>query len=88
MAGIAVARTEALRVEKALLLKSEDDIRHGRERLRHQQELLQQLLARGRDTRQADRLVELMKATLVQWERHHVMIVERIAYLERVDRDC
>ena len=82
MAGSPGQRAEALRAEKALLVKSEDDIRLGRERLRHQQDLLQELQADGHDTEQAQRLVELMKATLVEWERHHVMIAERIAYLE------
>jgi hypothetical protein len=78
----AAQRAEELRAEKALLVKSRDDIDRGRLRLRHQENLLLELRADGHDLRQAERLAELMKATLVEWERHHVMIAERIAYLE------
>lgn len=84
MAGNAATRAEELRAERALLVKSENDIRNGRERLRNQEHLLEGLRANGHDTNQAERLVELMKATLVEWEHHHVMIADRIAYLESV----
>jgi hypothetical protein len=80
--GNAADRAEELASEKALLVKSENDILRGRQRLHHQESLLLELQAEGHDTRQAERLVELLKATLVEWERHHVMIAERIAYLE------
>lgn len=82
MTGNPVQRARELAAEKALLVKSENDIRLGRQRLRHQESLLTELRADGHDTGQAERLVELMKATLVEWERHHVMIAERIVYLE------
>jgi len=82
MIGSATGRAEELRAEKALLVKSENDIGLGRQRLRNQENLLLELQADGHDTRQAERLVELMRETLAEWERHHVMIAERIAYLE------
>jgi len=78
---------EELRAEKALLLKSQNDIDRGRQRLHDQENLLLELRADGHETRQAERLVELLKDTLVQWERHHVMIAERIAYLESAPRN-
>jgi hypothetical protein len=84
MTGSVAHRAEELATEKALLLKSEDDIERGRVRLRHQENLLLELRADGHDTRQAERLVELLRETLIEWERHHVMIAERIAYLESV----
>ncbi len=83
----AAAGTGELEAEKALLQRSESDIQRGRERLRDQENRLLELRADGHDTKQAERLVELMKATLVEWERHHVMIAERIAYLEGVSPD-
>jgi hypothetical protein len=79
-------RAEELRAEKALLVKSENDIGRGRQRLRNQENLLLELRADGHDTEQAERLVELMKETLAEWERHHAMIVDRIAYLESVQQ--
>jgi hypothetical protein len=82
MMGSVADRAEELAAEKVFFLKSENDIQRGRLRLRHQVNLLRELQADGHDTSQAERLVEIMKATLVEWERHHVMIAERIAYLE------
>jgi hypothetical protein len=88
MMGSAAERAEELRAEKALLVKSQNDIDKGRQRLRDQEDLLLELRADGHETKQAERLVELMKATLVEWERHHVMIAERIAYLECAPPDA
>jgi len=51
--------------------------------LRNQQDLLRELRAGGHDTKQAERLVGLMMQTLVEWERHRTLIVERVAYLEK-----
>lgn len=84
MIGGAARRAEELKAEKALLVKSENDIGRGWQRLRDQENRLLELQADGHDTKQAERLVELMKETLAEWERHHVMIAERIAYLESV----
>jgi hypothetical protein len=88
MMASGAGRVEELAAEKAYLLKSEDDIEQGRSRIRHQEYLLLELRTDGHDTRQAERLVEFLKATLVEWERHHVMIAERIAYLETAPPDC
>ncbi len=70
-----------LRAEKELLIKAERDIEDGWKRLRNQQHLLDDLQAGGHDSRQAERLVQLLQQTLVEWERHRVLIEERIAYL-------
>jgi hypothetical protein len=40
------------------------------------------LQAAGENTREAERLVQLMKQSLIEWERHRVLIEQRIAYLE------
>ena len=77
-------RAEQLRAEKVLLVKAETDIEDGWKRLRNQQDLLRELRAGGHDTKQAERLVGLMMQTLVEWERHRTLIVERVAYLETV----
>ena len=76
-------RAEQLRAEKVLLVKAETDIEDGWKRLRNQQDLLRELRAGGHDTKQAERLVGLMMQTLVEWERHRILIVERVAYLEK-----
>jgi len=76
-------RAEQLRAEKVLLVKAETDIEDGWKRLRNQQDLLRELRASGHDTKQAERLVGLMMQTLVEWERHRILIVERVAYLEK-----
>jgi len=79
----AAYRAEQLRAEKVLLVKAETDIEDGWKRLRNQQDLLRELRAGGHDTKQAERLVGLMMQTLVEWERHRTLIVERVAYLEK-----
>ena len=79
----AAYRAEQLRSEKLLLVKAETDIEDGWKRLRNQQDLLRELRAGGHDTKQAERLVGLMMQTLVEWERHRILIVERVAYLEK-----
>jgi hypothetical protein len=72
-----------LAAEKRLLVKAEADIEAGWVRLRNQQDRLSSLLAAGENTGQAERLVHLMKQSLVEWERHRVLIEQRIAHLER-----
>ena len=83
MVSGAVDRAEQLRAEKDLLVRAETDIENGWKRLRSQQDLLLDLQANGHDTRQAERLVQLMKSTLIEWERHRVLIADRVAYLEQ-----
>ena len=73
---------EELRSERAVLTKAEIDIEEGWRRLRNQQDLLDWLQKAGHDTKQAERLVDLLKQTLIEWERHRSLIVQRVAYLE------
>lgn len=68
--------------ERRLLVKADADIEAGRDRLHSQQELLSSLRNAGHDTVQAERLVGLMTDTLLEWERHRVLIMERIEYLK------
>ena len=79
---IAAERGSQLAAEKQLLVKAEADIENGWSRLRNQEDLLGWLRISGHNTVEAERLVELMKQTLIQWERHRVLIEQRIAYLE------
>jgi hypothetical protein len=71
-----------LEAEKRLLVKAGADIEAGWHRLRNQQDLLSSLQAAGENTREAERLVRLMKQSLVEWERHRVLIEKRLADLE------
>jgi predicted transcriptional regulator len=76
-------RAEELHSEQNQLSKAETDIEQGWSRLRNQQDLFSELQRTGRDTRQAERLVQLMKRSLVEWERHRRLIEQRVAYLEK-----
>jgi hypothetical protein len=75
-------RAEQLRVERRLLRKADADIEEGSKRLRDQQQLFFDMRAAGHDTSQAERLVDLLEQTLLQWEYHRTLIEQRIAYLE------
>jgi hypothetical protein len=68
--------------ERALLLRATRDVIDGQVRLGRQYELLNEMRIKRLDTRHAERLIEVLSATLEQWERHRVMIGERLAYLE------
>jgi len=83
MAAFPTDMAGQLRVEKALLIKAEKDIEEGWRRLCSQQQLLNDLQAGGHDSRQAERLVRLLQQTLTEWERHRVLIKDRVAYLEQ-----
>ena len=83
MAALPANPAEQLKAEKTLLLKAERDIEDGWKRLRSQQHLLADLQAAGHDSKQAERLVQLLQQTLTEWERHRVLIEERVSYLER-----
>jgi hypothetical protein len=76
-------RTEQLLLERQLLSKAEVDIEEGWSRLRNQQDLLTRMQSNGRDTREAERLVHLLKRTLIEWERHRTLIEQRVAYLQK-----
>jgi hypothetical protein len=76
-------RTEQLNAEQRLLVKADRDIEEGWQRIRDQEDRVRELMAGGQDTRQAERLVDLLKQTLVEWERHRILIVQRVTYLQQ-----
>ncbi|WP_407175147.1 hypothetical protein [Bradyrhizobium sp. STM 3562] len=69
-------------MERRTLLKALADIDKGRERVRNQQDLVTSLRASGQNSTQAERLLELFKRTLVEWERHRALIEQRIVHLQ------
>ncbi|MBH5367858.1 hypothetical protein [Bradyrhizobium glycinis] len=75
--------TEQLRAEQRQLVKADRDIEEGWQRVRDQERRVQELMADGHDTRQAERLVELLKQTSLEWERHRVLIEQRVTYLRQ-----
>ena len=76
-------RTEQLHAEWRLLVKADADIDEGWRRIRDQEDRVRELRAAGHDARQAERLVDLLRQTLVEWERHRTLIAERVNYLRR-----
>ncbi|MFB6450364.1 hypothetical protein [Bradyrhizobium tunisiense] len=74
-------RTAQLNAEQTLLVKADEDIEEGWQRIRNQEDRVRELMAGGHDTRQAERLVDLLKRTLVEWERHRILIEQRVRYL-------
>ncbi|MCA1497865.1 MULTISPECIES: hypothetical protein [Bradyrhizobium] len=76
-------RTAQLDAEQRLLVKAEQDIESGWQRVRNQEDRVRELMAGGHDTCQAERLVDLLKQTLVEWERHRTLIEQRVAFLQR-----
>ena len=74
-------RTAQLDTEQNLLVKAEKDIEEGWKRIRDQEDRVRELMAGGHDTRQAERLVNLLRQTVVEWERHRVLIEQRVEYL-------
>ncbi|MGX1164680.1 hypothetical protein AB7M16_000946 [Bradyrhizobium sp. USDA 372] len=76
-------RTAQLDAERRLLVKADQDIESGWQRVRDQEDRLRELMAGGHDTCQAERLVDLLKQTLVEWERHRILIEQRVTYLQR-----
>lgn len=83
MAVSLAERNEQLNAEQRLLLKADRDIEEGSQRIRDQEDRVRELMAGGHDTRQAERLVDLLKQTLVEWERHRVLIEQRVSYLQQ-----
>lgn len=75
--------TEQLNAEQRLLIKADRDIEEGWQRIRDQEERVRELQFGGHDTRQAERLVELLKQTLIEWERHRTLISQRVTYLRQ-----
>jgi hypothetical protein len=76
-------RTAQLDAEQRLLVKADRDIEEGWLRIRDQEDRVRELMAGGHDARQAERLVELLKQTLIEWERHRVLIEQRVRYLRQ-----
>lgn len=81
MAVSLAARTAQLDAEQRLLVKADKDIEEGWQRIRDQEDRIRGLMAGGHDTRQAERLVDLLRQMLTEWERHRVLIAERVTYL-------
>ncbi|MCA1362352.1 hypothetical protein I6F14_30535 [Bradyrhizobium sp. IC3069] len=75
-------RVAQLDAERRLLVKAERDIEEGWLRVRNQEDRVRELMAGGHDTCQAERLVDLLKQTLVEWERHRTLIEQRVAFLQ------
>ncbi|MBR0903609.1 hypothetical protein [Bradyrhizobium liaoningense] len=75
--------TEQLHAEQRLLVKADRDIEEGWLRIRDQEDRVRELMAGGHDTVQAERLVDLLKQTLIEWERHRVLIEQRVIYLRQ-----
>lgn len=83
MAIIVANWTEQLDAEQRLLVKADKDIEVGCQRIRNQEDRVRELSAGGHNTEQAERLVELLKQTLLEWERHRVLIEQRVTYLRQ-----
>jgi hypothetical protein len=76
-------RKREIEGEKLQLVKADAHIEAGRGRLRDQQDLLRSLQSAGEESEYAERLLEAMKQTLIEWERHRELIEQRITYLEQ-----
>ncbi|MFK4382342.1 MULTISPECIES: hypothetical protein [unclassified Bradyrhizobium] len=76
-------QAQQLGVEQRLLVKADRDIEEGSQRIRKQEDRVRELRAGGHDTREAERLVDVFKQNLAEWERHRVLIAQRITYLQR-----
>lgn len=70
--------SEQLDSERRHLTKANEDIEEGSKRIRDQEDRVRELMAGGHDAGEAERL----KQTLTEWERHRVLIEERVAYLQ------
>lgn len=74
-------RTELER-ERAGLARARQEINEGEDRIRHQLTNIALLRATGRDTQRAERLLELLEATLFDWKLHRAAMLQRLAHLE------
>lgn len=83
MAVSLAERRQQLRDERRLLKKADLDIDEGWQRIHRQEDRVRELQAGGHDCQQGERLVELLKQTLVEWERHRTLIVQRVNFLEQ-----
>jgi hypothetical protein len=83
MATSLAERTAQLDAEQRLLVKADRDIEEGWQRIRDQEDRVRELMSGGHDTRQAERLVDVLKQTLMEWERHRILIAQRVTYLQQ-----
>jgi two-component system, chemotaxis family, protein-glutamate methylesterase/glutaminase len=74
--------TSELEQEREELVRAEQDVAEGRDRLERQRELLLRLRLSGASLTQAQRLEAVLQTTLEEWIRHRDHIRRRIAYLE------
>jgi hypothetical protein len=81
--GPPLAAAVELERERAALIRAEQDLAEGSERLRRQRELVLELRLRGADFRLAQRLEQSLDATLTEWLHHRDSIEQRIAHLQR-----
>ncbi len=70
--------------ERAALVRADLDIAAGQGRVERQRELVLSGRLNSLDTAQARRLLTTMETALAEWERHRILIVDRIAYLSRL----
>jgi hypothetical protein len=71
-----------LKSERAALVRADQDLREGEQRLQRQTKLAARLGAGGGKNGAAERLVATLRASLAEWKVHRELIVQRIAYLE------
>jgi len=77
-------REELISLECAHLRRADQFIEEGRVRLLNQQNLVFDLSERGYQIREAQRLAELIAQTLVEWQRHRQLILQRLDTLTGV----
>ncbi len=68
--------------ERAVLVKADIDIRLGQNRILEQQDAILEQQRKGRESREAERFLHLLRRTLVQWQEHRTLILLRIHHLE------
>ena len=68
--------------EKAALLKAEDDIAAGEERIVQQLTIIERLHRAGLSVVEAEKLLENLQKAERLWRDHRDLIIQRIAYLE------
>jgi hypothetical protein len=71
-----------LEQERNELVRANRDIAEGERRITEQQDLLTRMHNAGHDTRQGERLLTTLQATLLEWQAHRELILQAIARLE------
>ena len=75
-----------IRAEELQLRKANADVSAGQARVRNQECLLADIAEQSTAARQGERLVALLKGSLIEWERHRVLIEQRLTYLRERHR--